>query len=192
MARGATATPVAHDPAGSTELPATLEELRKIPYSERHAALKVATGDVAVDLHVGLDLIQAGDSETPCRTFADALSTIESSPNSEAYVWALNEAVVPADGQDAVCSQLSERLAAALDAATPSKDSEPEESSRRSSRQKPRSKPQRPTSNKSDASAQLPTRPQDTNPEKTAPPEPPKRTASVTKKLDDDLRGLGE
>ena len=183
-ANGNTPTPEKQPAAG--ELPTTLEALRNIPYADRHAALKVATGDVPVDLHVGLDLIQAGDSETPCRTFSDALSTIESSPDPDTYAWALEEAVVPTSGQDTVCARLGERLAAL--SPTPTGKSESQKSTRRGSRANTRPKPRRPKPEERPTAA-----PPEEKPKKTPPPtESPKRAPSVATKLDDDLRGLGE
>lgn len=174
-------TPEPSDPVA--ELPTTLDELRKVSYADRHAGLKNATGDVPVELHVGLDLVQANESPSPCTTFSDALSTIESSPDASVYTWALDEAKVPteaAKGADAsTCDRLDARLKAVKDSLA---SAEPERAAPRRPRTASKPRKARPTP---EPAAQ---------PRKTPPPsqEPPKRAPSVATKLDDDLKGLGE
>ena len=162
------------------ELPTTLEALREVSYADRHAGLKNATGDVPVELHVGLDLVQAAESASPCTTFSDALSTIESSPDPSVYAWAIDEAVAPADDDEAACARLDTRLKALKASLAP--PAEAKSADARRPRPSPKPRKARPTP------APAP------QPRKPLPPrqEPPKRAPSVATKLDDDLKGLGE
>lgn len=167
-------------------LPTDLESLRALPFRERHRRLETAKGDVPVELHVALDLVQADQAENPCRTFADALSTIEASDNREPFSWAVDEAEAPS-GSDPVCSSLAERLEAlrqpsAAAAAAPTKREAPAPARPKRPRPKPTPKPKKPTP--------TPTAAPPAEPEK---PAPKPREHSVATKLDDDeLRGLGE
>ncbi len=175
--------PTPEPSAAVAELPTTLDELRKISYAERHAGLETAMGDVPVELHVGLDLVQANESPSPCATFSDAISTIESSPDPSVYAWALDEAEAPsqtAKGADAsACEHLDARLKSVKDSLA---SAAPEPAAARRPRTAP--KPRK----------ALPTPAPAAQPRKTPPPsqEPPKRAPSVATKLDDDLKGLGE
>ncbi|MGH1342587.1 MAG: hypothetical protein ACRBN8_13585 [Nannocystales bacterium] len=169
-------------------LPTELDELRKLSFEARHAGLASAPGDVPVELHVGLDLVQAQQSEEPCRTFSDALSIIESSEDPEAFKWALDEASIPTDDVAPSCGGLAKRLAAARGASGEVDKPRPRS---RPSRSKPRSKP-RPSRPTRVADSTPPAKSADkAEPAKPSPP-PAREPPSVATKLDDDLRGLGE
>ena len=184
----ASATP---DDADST-LPTDLESLRALSYRERHRRLMTATGDVPVEVHVALDLVQADQAENPCRTFADALSTIEASDNREPFAWAVAEAEVPS-GHEPVCASLQARLQAlrspkAEPVAKPAAAPTP---SRSRSKSRPRPKPSRPKADPQPKSPPPSAEPAPAEPKPTAPAKP--RQSSVATKLDDgELRGLGE
>lgn len=185
-------TPKAVPPGGQASaaaLPSDLAALRKLSFEERHAGLAQMSGDVPVELHVGLDLVQAQESDEPCRTFSDALSIIESSEDPSTFGWAVDEASVPSEPEAASCKGLAERLAAAQGPGAADEAPKPRpvvRNKKGSTRRKPR--PSRPTP------AADPPPPAD--PPKTTEPAKPKpspaRAPSVATKLDDDLRGLGE
>lgn len=176
------------EPAPSVAaLPTDLETLRKLSFEERHAGLAQVSGDVPVELHIGLDLVQAAQSEDPCRTFSDALSSIESSEDPTTFKWALDEASVPSGQESASCKGLTQRLAAAKGSGAEEKAPAARpvpRSSKGERRAKPRPSRPRP-------SAAPPADPAKQT-EPTTPTPPPTRKPSVATKLDDDLRGLGE
>ncbi|MEM6289796.1 MAG: hypothetical protein AAGA54_00980 [Myxococcota bacterium] len=180
---GAVPAPPRKEAAVAPSLPTSLEALRELSYADRHTRLAAATEDVDVELHVGLDLVQSEGAEDPCRTFADALSTIEAAEDREPYGWALDEAQAPA-GSSAACSGLSERLAAVKADGEPAPSTPSRGASSKRSRR--RSKPSRATPTPAPTPAAEPKAP--------PPAEKPKpaRSPSVATKLDDDLRGLGE
>ncbi len=175
---------IEEEPA-SPPLPETLDELRALSYAERHARLATTEGTVAVDLHVGLDLVQAADAENPCRTFADALNTIEASDSLEDFRWALDEAIPPegqGEGQGSTCKGLDERLATLRGDEDESKSAK----SRRGGRTR---KPPRPTSKVEEPPKPVP----EPEPEPEVipvPPPKPEPSPSVATKLDEDLRGM--
>lgn len=175
-------------------LPTSLDELRKLPFAERHAALQNAmTDSVAIEDHVGLDLLQASQSETPCRTFSDALATIRSSEDPSVYSWALEEAAVPTNDEcpDGLPARLDElRGTAGLGDDTPSQATRVRSPSKRPTKSRPEARPPDPTPRDQPPE---PTAPQQALPEEPAPVEPAsKPKPSIATKLDDDLKGLGE
>lgn len=178
--------PPRRDSMAEAELPSDLEALRELSYAERHKLLGDAKADVNIEHNVGLDLIQAASAPSPCRTFGDALGTIEASDDQEAFRWAIDEASPPA-GDDAACAGLPERLAALQ---TPNEDVAPEAATRRRGRRGRNAKRPRPSSRPSGtgtpAAAPEPTK------EPTPQTKPSPKTPNVATKLDDDLRGLGD
>ena len=162
-------------------LPDTLEALRALSYAERHAGLAASAGDVRVELHIGLDLIQSEYAQAPCRTFADALNTIEASDDVEQFRWALDEANVPS-GDAPACNGLAERLSELRDA---DRDQPVEPAA------KPRSK-----TDKRRARGTNRRRSSDPKPSVSEAPRAPEAPAErepergVATKLDDDLRGI--
>jgi serine/threonine protein kinase len=98
-----------------------------LDYRERHEMLAhLATSPTAAklvdtDVNVGFDLLQAGQSSTPCTTFATALSAIEASKESD-FVPVLQRARAPdpvsvsgaGKAPDGSCEGLEERRAALL------------------------------------------------------------------------------
>lgn len=182
--------------SASDAAPTELAVLRSLSFEERHAMLAKAEGDVPVELHIGLDLVQAKQSENPCRTFADALSTIESSEDRAAFDWALEDATAPT-GDEPGCENLGSRLAAL-------KDERPDEAprampTRSSDRRAKKKKKSRPS--KDEPSPPTPDPPSAAKPEpppadeaETKPEAKPEaKPKSVATKLDDgELRGLGE
>ncbi len=169
--------------------PTELAALRSLTFEERHALLAKAEGDVPVEIHIGLDLVQAEQSENPCRTFADALSTIESSEDREAFDWALDEATAPT-GDEPSCENLSSRLAALEDeqpeVASPVTPSRAPDHRSKKKRKKPRASTDRP-------SAPTPEPMPAERPEPPPEAKPERKPKSVATKLDDgELRGLGE
>ncbi|MBV1857916.1 MAG: hypothetical protein KUG77_05845 [Nannocystaceae bacterium] len=172
-------------------LPTELEALRELSFEERHAGLASALGEVPVDLHVGLDLVQAQQSGEPCRTFSDALSIIESSEDPATFTWAVDEAGVPTQGDAQSCTGLAERLAVARGPGDEVEAPNPPRARPRTSRGHTRSKhrasrPSRAVEPPSPAEPEA-------KPNSAKPNPPPARAApSVATKLDDDLRGLGE
>lgn len=168
-------------------LPTDLETLRTLSFEDRHAGLARVSGDVPVELHVGLDLVQASQSEEPCRTFSDALSIIESSEDPTTFKWAVDEASVPSGQESASCTGLAQRLAAAKGPAAEGKAPAARPAAR-SSKGERRSKP-RPSRPRPAAAPPAEPAPKS---EPTTPTPPPTRKPSVATKLDDDLRGLGE
>lgn len=171
----------------ATTLPNDLDGLRKLSFERRHAGLAAASGDVPVELHVGLDLLQAEQSDEPCRTFSDALSIIESSEDPTTFSWAIDEAKLPAETDAVSCKGLAERLSAAKGegGADESKPAPPARKAKSNSRPKPR--PSRPKPPVAPPSAEPPKKPEPAKPKPA-----PERAPSVATKLDDDLRGLGE
>lgn len=173
--------------AGGTKagrlLPDELEALRKLSYEERHELLSKAGADVNIVHHVGLDLVQAASAPTPCRTFADALGTIEASEDQEPFAWALEEAVAPT-GDDGACAGLPARLAALQD---PQGDAEASTERRKTRRGRNNRRVRPPKSSATGTpapAAEPPNEPKAQN-------NPPKKP-SVATKLDDDLKGLGD
>ncbi len=179
-------------PAQAGEVPTELAALRALTFEERHALLAKADGDVPVDLHIGLDLVQAGQSEHPCRTFADALSTIESAKDPAPFDWALEEARAPS-GDDPGCDGLASRLdalknaadaeeVASADASRPSRTAK-----RKKTPQPSRGRPAPPPPEPAPAEAESPP------PQPEPQPEPQPKKNSIATKLDDgELRGLGD
>lgn len=176
-ASDAAAPPAAETPPAN-RLPALLSDLRQLSYADRHALLATTTDKVHVELHVGLDLVQAEQSDDPCRTFSDALDIVEDGERPRAYLWALQEAEVPA-GKSRVCRKLGPRVAALLARVAPP---EPEPTHR-----KPRNK--RPDKTRTRHSTPVEATPVPTTPAPVE-PEPKKPKDGVATKLDDDLRGL--
>ncbi len=166
-------------PTPAVPLPSSLDELRALSYAERHAALATAKGSVQVDLHVGLDLIQAADAEHPCRTFADALNTIEASDDPQVYRWALDDATAPT-GKARTCRGLEQRLAALTTDPGTNEPTSTKRRTRKRTRQAPTAAPTPP-----EPVVEEPVTPEPAEP---ATPEP---TPSVATKLDEDLRGIG-
>lgn len=162
-------------------VPTELSELRALGFEKRHALLADAKGEVPVELHIGLDLVQATESEQPCRTFSDALSTIEASEDREAFAWALEEANAPT-GEAPECGGLDQRLAALTE--RPSSGSNGARARATKSDRPRRSKKRR---------TPPPKTPPPTRPTPTAEPKPEAKPTSIATKLDDgELRGLGE
>ncbi len=164
-------------------LPDDLEALRKLPYAERHALLSKAGADVNIVHHVGLDLVQAASAPTPCRTFADALGTIEASEDQEPFAWALEEAVAPT-GDDRACTGLPARLAA-LQAPQGDAESTTDRRKSRRGRNNRRTRPAKPSGAGTPPPAAEP--PKEPKAQNNSPKKP-----SVATKLDDDLKGLGD
>lgn len=99
------------------------ERERAVPYRERRALVAELEAEghgekVDQKLQIAMDLLQAADSPTPCKTFATALDAIEKAHDDE-FASALAEASVPkaAPGAgrapDDSCDGLDARLAAA-------------------------------------------------------------------------------
>ncbi len=178
------AAPAAEAPA---HLPRMLADLRRLGYIERHARLANAPGKVSVELHVGLDLVQADESESPCRTFSDALTIMEGSERPRAFLWAIREAEAPT-GKTSACKKLGPRLQTLRESVEPVVESpKPTRNSKKGrGRGRRHSTPTTPT-----AQPETPATP-------VAPPEPPPsdkakdkdKDKGVATKLDDDLRGL--
>jgi serine/threonine protein kinase len=83
-------------------------------WTHRHELLEAlarAGASEQADLHlqVSLDLLQASDSGTPCRSFAAALDTITIA-GASAYVDALRDARAPQNAADPACADLPARL----------------------------------------------------------------------------------
>ncbi|MGH1342663.1 MAG: serine/threonine protein kinase [Nannocystales bacterium] len=163
------AKPVAEEPA---HMPVMLADLRKLGYVERHALLANEPGEVSVELHVGLDLVQANESESPCRTFSDALTIMEGSERPRAFLWAIREANPPT-GKTSACKGLGQRLQKLREAVGPVV--EPPKPTRHN--KKTRNRPRR------NAPAAEPPAP-------VAEPSEPPPAHGIATKLDDDLRGL--
>lgn len=158
-------------------MPVMLADLRKLGYAERHALLATHSGKVSVELHVGLDLVQAGESEAPCRTFSDALTIMDGSERPRAFLWALREAKAPT-GENAACKKLGPRLQQLLAAVEPTVEaSKPTRHSKKS-----RGRSHRGTS-------PAPVQPAPSTPVAEPAPKPEPKPGVATK-LDDDLRGL--
>lgn len=160
-------------------MPVMLADLRKLGYAERHALLATHSGRVSVELHVGLDLVQAEESESPCRTFSDALTIMDGSERPRAFLWALREAEAPT-GKNSACKKLGPRLKRLLAAVEPTVEApKPTHHSKKS-----RVRPQRGSS-----PAPAPAQPDPpATPVAETPTPAPKN--GVATKLDDDLRGL--
>lgn len=181
--------PVPSAPSASA-LPTDLDALRELSFEDRHTGLASASGDVPVELHVGLDLVQAQESAEPCRTFSDALSIIESSEDPATFEWAVDEATVPNEDDAPSCKGLSERLAAARG---PSEDVEAPKPRPRTNRGNTRASKPRPSRPSPAGKPTPPAEPPEKAAEPAKPNPPPAREpSSVATKLDDDLRGLGE
>lgn len=163
--------------AAPAHMPVMLADLRKLGYAERHALLATDSGKVSVELHVGLDLVQAGESESPCRTFSDALTIMDGSERPRAFLWALREAEPPT-GENAACKKLGPRLQRLLAAVEPTVEAS--KSTRHN--KKSRARPQR-------GSSPAPAQPAPPTPIAEPSPKPQPKTGVATK-LDDDLRGL--
>lgn len=206
---------------GTNELSATLRALAIVnerrpeyaaKYAERRALIAelVAAGHgpkIDQRLQTALDLLQAGQSPTPCSTFADALTRIEAADDAY-YEPSLAAASVPSQvtgagsPPDASCDGLAARVAAARPgAAAPERDgavedggpegspdaTSPTSEDRRKSKSKPKTKPQPNPRTKTE-----------TNPPATpvARPTAPKSEANVpaqgttVKKLEDGVKRL--
>ncbi len=175
-----TEQPAAAAPAAEelAHLPVMLADLRKLGYKERHVLLATDPGKVSVELHVGLGLVQAEESESPCRTFSDALTLIEGSERPRAFLWALREAKAPT-GKTSACKQLGPRLQR-LRALVETVAEAPKPTRHKKSRTRPR---------RNSPPTPAPATPTAPKPVADTPEPPPKKTG-VAPKLDDDLRGL--
>lgn len=169
--------PPSTPPPVEAQLPASRDELREMSFEDRHTLLANTRGDVEVETHVALDLLQAEQSKDPCQTFADALNTIEEAKDSQTYRWALDDAKAP-QGSAASCDGLSARLDALR---------QPEAQAQAQAPAPAKKKRKRSTRSRSRASS--PSRSE--QPAKPTPPVKPP-SSSVATKLDDDLRGLGD
>lgn len=100
------------------------ERERAAPYRERRALVAELEAEghrekIDQNLQIAMDLLQAADSPTPCKTFAGALDAIEASEHREEFATTLADASVPkaAPGAgrapDDSCDGLDARLAAA-------------------------------------------------------------------------------
>ena len=172
----------APEQTATAHMPVMLADLRKLGYAERHARLATQSGKVAVELHVGLDLVQAGDSESPCRTFSDALTIIRGSERPRAFLWALREAEAPTGKNDA-CKNLGARLKQLRDTVEPAAATVRQ--TRRNKKKKSRPRPGR-----NRPAPVTPTPPESTPTNNSVAQPPPKK--GVATKLDegDDLRGI--
>lgn len=168
------AVPASEAPA---HMPVMLADLRRLGYVKRHALLANESGKVSVELHVGLDLVQAGDSESPCRTFSDALTIVEGSERPRAFLWAIREAEAPT-GKTPACKKLGARLQQLRETVEPA--TEPPKPAHNNKKGRGRGR------RKSTPSAP-PVQPETPT---AKPPEPPPPDKGVATKLDDDLRGL--
>jgi serine/threonine protein kinase len=164
-------------------------------YVRRHELLDaLATTDAAARIdrkqQVGLDLLQAAQSPTPCKTFATSLAAIEKA-GADAYTDVLRDARVPDPAADApACAGLGDALdrlrgtpVAAPTVAVAAETPEPRAESKASKRARARAaaKPKRAAPASRAVADPAPT---------SADPPPatkPARKSSITK-LDDDLR----
>ena len=105
------AAPTRPDAAPPTVAKADLASLRLLTLRERRMLRARGDDEGAEEIHIALDLVQARQSPTPCRTFAEALDSIEASEGGEHYSWALEQAEAP-PGNDSACAGLHERLGA--------------------------------------------------------------------------------
>ncbi len=176
----------------SSVAPTALADLRAMSFQERHALLAKSDGDVPVELHIGLDLVQAQQSENPCRTFADALSTIESAEDQAPFAWALDDAVEPTS-EDAACDGLGARLATLRGrSAEPDPSAASDRRSRRSKRKPRAAREASPVAQPEPAEPEPAPEPKP-EPKPEPEPEPKPKTNSIATKLDDgELRGFGE
>ncbi len=174
---------------------------RREGYVRRHELLDAlastpAAAKIDRKLHVGLDLVQAAASPTPCGTFATSLATIEKD-GADAYADALKEARVPEGAADApACAGLGDTLerlrggpaaapVVAVAAAAPEPRAETKASKRERARARAAAKPKR-TPAASRAVAEPVAASAEPSARHDAASKPARKT-SITK-LDDDLR----
>ncbi len=162
---------------------------RALPFARRHALLGQLEGGPDAEridrtLNWALDLVQAGDSEMPCETFAQALDALEATPEPE-YSSLLNSARAP----DPSCAALDDQRTALLARLTsPEPVTEVEtpapESGRTRGRGRSRGKGRTKGKTKDSSSKSSTTSKQDK--------EPTSASTNVGGKLDDGLRPFGK
>lgn len=194
----ASAPPIAAEDGSNKELDALLAhandvaQMKSSSYTARHSLLEAleregATDEVDLDLHIALDLMQASQSASPCTTFADALTLIESAPDRPSIRPALASVeTVPAKGRRepaTACDGLQQRLDALRPGTETTQVDEPDDPEPEPKKVRPRRSrgAARPAAPRPSTASEVPAA------QPKAPPTPPKK-ASVVSKLNDGLR----
>ncbi|MCH9682518.1 MAG: hypothetical protein K0V04_13865 [Deltaproteobacteria bacterium] len=167
--------------------------MKRTDLLDRHALLGELetaglTAQVNLELHVALDLMQAGQADSPCEVFSDSLTLIERNRERAEFrpaIASVDGAPRPGPGEtDADCEGLDARLAALKagpDAGTPVEAAPAAKPTRKKSRKNPKARKTKPAN---------PPPPSTDSPPSAEPKPKPASSPDVATKLDDGLREI--